>query len=348
MSINSKYNKRFTRGLVIKPLLLFLFILFLSFNASALQAQESYVTGVRVLITDQTVSPMKTIDTLIPPQANLDRVLQQIGYDPYSIAEKQVKNGGQVTIATEEVIGIKGNRSSKSITATADANQSKPSTNAPKLDNTAKVVDREQALTINNFFDFPAGAVVEEMPDGSKKAIITETDALGNIYTKEIRVRMGRTESISSKTNTNAWVQMDDKLPITVDQPLNSVTSTYTNSGGAYPDVSITVAECDMFDVSTINSLHPSLTNAPTLIVNEFLFEPAFNEGYFRLNFMLTNTNKATLHVYDVIGSEIYQEEISNPQYNSLLKKFSLYRKGEFLLLIKSDNQKFTKKLIIE
>ncbi|HRI26597.1 MAG TPA: hypothetical protein PK239_05850 [Chitinophagales bacterium] len=318
---------------------LFVSLLALFFALTALRAQQT--NTIRLLITDTENAKMVTIDTLLPAGANVDAVLAALGYDQNSIARANAGSKRQITIATEEIVEIP----SKISRPEGSPFASNP--NMVKLDNTPTITANQQ-LKIEDIVKIPEGAVVEDMPDGSKRILTQEKDEFGNTYTKQTTVRMGSREGVADEGGyTGSWVNMDGKTIPPANEPLNWTTESFSHSGSSYPSVQITLADCDMFDMSTLNSRDKSLINAEPLAVKGFMVKPDFKEGYLRFTFTLPNETPTQLIVYDVVGAKLHDEVVSGT-YNKLIPEFNLYRKGTFLVLLKQDGKKFTHRLSID
>lgn len=294
---------------------------------------------IRLLITDVNDGRVTTIDTILPSGANVDLALQKMGYDQSSIAKASAGGKRQITIATEEMIEMPSqfNREGMPFNTTEGT---------VTLDISPKVTDESQ-LKIEDIVKIPPGATVEDMPDGGKRILTTEKDAFGNTYTKQTIVRMGKREQVSDGGYTSNWVQMDGKSIPPATESLRWDSQTYLNSSSEYPNVQVTIADCDMFDMSTLNSRDKSLINAEPLKVTGFMVRPDFKEGFFRFTLTLPPGEGAEMVIYDVVGAQLHTEVVSGT-YSKLIPEFNLYRKGTFLVLLKQPGKKFTQKLVLD
>jgi len=298
----------------------------------SLSAQQT-TKKIRLLITDSDGQQTTTIDTIVAGNTDMSMVLRQLGYDQKSLESSENANPKrQITIATEEILEMKEGQQSMSLDRST------------YIDNT-----NQGKLNIEDFISIPPNAQVEDLPDGSKRILETKTDANGNTHTYEKIVRMGERERISNRSGqTSSWVQMEDgKLPPTVDMPKSWVTETYTDNSNPTGNVSVTIADMDMFDASTINKKYPELLNATMLNVSNFQVKPDFKQGHYRFSFTMPNMETATLYIYDVVGQPI-QEETFSGNYDKLLADFHLYKQGTFMILITQDDYKWTKKVTFE
>lgn len=305
--------------------------------SSFLAAQQA--NKMRLLITDTGDNGVATIDTILPAGTDVDIVLKKLGYDQSSIAKASAGGKRQISIATEEILEMPSKFSREGMPFNSTEG-------TVTLDLSPKVTDTNQ-LKIEDIVTIPPGATVEDLPDGGKRILTTEKDAFGNTYTKQTIVRMGKRESVADGGYTNNWVQMDGKPIPPAAESLRWDTQSYLNSSGAYPNVQVTIADCDMFDLSTLNSRDKTLINAEPLAVSGFMVKPDFKEGYFRFTFNLPTAEAAEMYVYDVIGAELYRETVSGA-YSKLIPEFNLYRKGTFLVLLRQGNKKFTQKLVLD
>jgi len=317
----------------------FIFLVAFTFNCAGLVAQNP--GKIRLVITDSNKNGVATIDTILKAGTDIDMVLKSLGYDQKSIANEGVDGKRQVTIATEEIMedpAVWKDREGKTFGATEKT---------VTLD-ISPSISHENTLKPEDFVKIPEGAVVEELPDGTKRFTTTETDANGKTYTKRTTISPAKKERIADEGGyTNSWVNMEGQPIPPLAESLSWETETYSQSTGTYPTVQITLAECDMFDMSTLNSRDKSILNYEQLPVEKFSVKPDYKEGYFRFSFSVPNAEPADFVIYDVVGSLLYSENVTG-NYSKFIPDFNLYRKGTFLILIKQAGKKFTHRLTID
>ena len=314
----------------INVLFLFLFI--------AISCEAQNINKIRLLITDSQNGKVTSLDTIVSANSDMNEVLAKLGYDQYSIAEMQSNNHNRrITIATEEIIDKQGNTSSST---TYDRNIAIENTNANKL-------------KIEDIMNIPKDAIVTENADGSKHILIQRTDANGKTTTEERTIRIGQRERISdSSGKSSSWMNMEKGMPLppTVDGPMNWTTESFSNistdPSTSSMNVSVTVADCDMFDASTFNKLDPSLVNSKAMKLQNFKVKPDFKEGYFRFSFAMPNSEMSNFRIFDVVGNSVYQENFSG-SYDKLVTPFHIHKQGTFLILINQDGKKWTQKVTI-
>ena len=312
------------------------FLLSLLLFSTICEAQN--IAQIRLLITDSQNGKVTSLDTVVSANSDMNEVLAKLGYDQYSIAEMQSNNHNRrITIATEEIIDKQGNTSSST---KYDRNIAIENTNANKLN-------------IEDIMDIPKDAIVTENPDGSKHILIERTDANGKTTTEERTIRVGQRERISdSSGKSSSWMNMPEGMPLppTVDGPMNWTTESFssisTDPAAGMMNVSVTVADCDMFDASTFNKLDASLVNSKPMKLQNFKVKPDFKEGYFRFSFAMPNSEMSNFRIFDVVGNPVYQENFSG-NYDKLIKDFHIHKQGTFLILINQEGKKWTQKVTI-
>ena len=296
------------------------------------------ISKIRLLITDSQNGKVNSVDTVVSANSDMNEVLAKLGYDQHSIAEMQSNNHNRrITIATEEIIDKQGNTSSST---KYDRNIAIENTNASKL-------------KIEDIMNIPKDAIVTENADGSKHILIQKTDANGKTTTEERTIRIGQNERISDRSGkSNSWMNMEEGMPLppTVDGPMNWTTESFssisTDPSSASKNVSVTVADCDMFDASTFNKLDPSLVNSKAMKLQNFKVKPDFKKGYYRFSFAMPNSEMSNFRIFDVVGSSVYQENFSG-NYDKLITDFHIHKQGTFLILINQDGKKWTQKVTI-
>lgn len=312
------------------------FLLVLLLLTSICEAQN--ITKTRLLITDSQGGKVTSLDTIVSANSDMNEVLEKLGYAQHNIAQMQSDNHNRrITIATEEIIDMQGNTSSST---KYDKNIAIENTNASKL-------------KIEDIMNIPKDAVVTENADGSKHILIQKTDANGKTTTEERTIRIGQSERLSDRSGkSSSWMNMPEGMPLppTVDGPLNWTTESFssisTDPTSSSRNVSITVADCDMFDASTFNKLDPSLVNSKAMKLQNFKVKPDFKKGYYRFSFSIPNSEMSNFRIFDVVGSPIYQESFSG-NYDKLVTDFHIHKQGTFLILINQDGKKWTQKVTI-
>lgn len=313
--------------------------LVLFFSYRFLSAQQP--NKIRLVITDSNNNSVATIDTVLASGTDIELVLKSLGYDQNTIAKASVDGKRQITIATEEIM------ESPAVWKDRDGKPFGSTEKTVTLDLSPSIT-HENTLKPEDFVKIPAGAVVEELPDGTKRFTTTETDASGKTYTKRTTISPGKKEKLSDDGGyTRNWVNMEGQPIPPLAESLRWETESYSNSTGAYPTVQITLAECDMFDLSTLNARDKSLLNAGELKVEKLTVKPDYKEGYYKFSFTLPDAAPADLVIYDVVGSMLYSETVSG-SYSKFIPEFNLYRKGTFLILLKQADKKFTQRLTID
>ncbi|MGB1205436.1 MAG: hypothetical protein ACPG5B_07315 [Chitinophagales bacterium] len=312
------------------------FLLLLLLLSVVCEAQS--ISKIRLLITDSQDGKITSVDTIVSANSNMNEVLEKLGYAQDNIAQMQSDHyNRRITIATEEIIDKQGNTSTST---QYDRKIAIENTNASKLN-------------IEDIMNIPKDAVVTENPDGSKHILIQRTDANGKTTTEERTISIGKSERLSDRSGrSSTWMNMEKgaPLPPTVDGPLNWTTESFSNistdPSTSSMNVSVTVADCDMFDASTFNKLDPSLVSSKAMTLQGFKVKPDFKEGYFRFSFSMPNNEISNFRIFDVVGNSIHQESFSG-NFDKLVTPFHIHKKGTFLILINQDGKKWSQKVTI-
>ncbi len=299
------------------------------------QMQAQYVSKVRLLITDSADGKIATIDTLLDAKTNITQVLEKLGYDDATLSKAQTSSRREITIATEEIVELTGQ-------TTSTSNLDRKS----RIDNT-----NSQSMDINNYLAIPPGAKVETLPDGSKRYITTKKDANGT-YTEEKTITKGTSEKVADRSGmTSGWVQMEKgkPLPPTVNEPLKWRGDSYEHRVDPLNVIklNIIIADCDMFDASTLNKKDASLLNKKVINITDFSIKPDFEEEHYLFSFSLPSSETAKIEIFDIVGTPTYEENFSG-NYKKFVKGFDLYKKGTFLILVQQGDKKFTQKVTFE
>ncbi len=291
---------------------------------------------VRLSIKDEIGEKINKIDTLLPAGADVDAVLLKMGYDAESVAKAYIGNHARrITVKTEEILPqkITAAPTKKIGTYPAAAPTAPPAAGSYKAQTTAAgwaddIINQNGDFDLNAILaKLPAGAVVEDTPDGKKITTVT-TNANGEIETKELIIKTTR-QTVSQNGNAfPTWsgnnAQNNNKKPLVIDSspvaPLAETTQTATadnytkaaatppppppsgnNSTATYsaqnfgkydnaaqlPPLQVAAADLDMFDNSTLAAQNPAILNYQPLSISDFSVQPDFLQGYYLFNFQL-------------------------------------------------------------
>jgi hypothetical protein len=311
------------------------FLLFLfAVNMPYSYAQHTNNQSIRLLITDINNGYTFTLDTILPIDTDINLVLKKLGYDQQNLAKSQnTLQGRRVTVATEKVV-------SQNTTTIAE----------PNLGLSYDLNTTKHGLKADDFIEIPPNATITETHQGT--VIINDvTDANGNTYSQRKVVKAGHGEDkvLHGRSGMTEWIELDDgKLPPTVDQARSSITETYSRTtNGITNTAKITLSDIDQFDKSTIAKKDSGWNNAQPLTVNNFSVKPDFKANGFVFNFDLPN-GAAQLHIFDIIGSTVYHENISSTNYHKIPPPFQLHQKGTYLIILQQNDRIFSQKLSIE
>jgi len=165
------------------------------------------------------------------------------------------------------------------------------------------------------------------------------------------RVTIATEEILKPMPQKNLQLDWETINPAPTQEMIPINTETYTHLGGGgtriesgTPNIKISVADLDLFDLSALEAVDPSLKDAKRLAITNFSVRPDFKEELYRFTFAIPNGQYAEFKIYDVLGHLVTEETITG-FYDKTHPKFTIYTQGTYLVLIKQDGKKYTQKI---